>query len=589
MSSLLSRKIFVLPSLILVSVVIAWAGHVAMERYFVSSEIEASTRRSAPYLTSLIKVLERYQNLPRILSEDKVVIRAAAGELTPDINPRLARFASVTRAEAVYLMDRSGLTVAASNWNQPRTFLGQNYGFRPYFKDAIAGRSGEFFAIGVTTGKPGYFVSYPVKDNKGKINGVIVVKVKLQELIADLQSPEGQIFIANADGIIVISEVPAWRYRTLAKLEPSTRAAIAARRQFGNAPLDSLGLVRDGNIVTIDETRFIEHTARIGRLGWKLHFLTPYANIQDRRLLVLAVAAVVLSLLLAFVLFRRSERTRSLLISSQKERDVLNRLNRELAHEIEERRQAEKRLQLAQKELRQTSKLAALGQLAASVNHELGQPLAAMKTYIAGALLPQAGGGVGSGEAETEQIGVMRQLDRLVDRMSETTRQLRFFSRRGGEAFDDVDLADVIAGALETMRPAIRSEGIKLKCPDMGRHVIIRGGRMRLEQVLVNLIRNALDAMRNSQNKELTIRLIQVENSARVIVQDTGEGLHGDHEAQIFEPFVTTKASGEGLGLGLAISASIVKEHGGKLSARNLETGGAEFTLELEIKDRIPA
>lgn len=566
---------------------LGWAGHSLLDRYFVKSEIEASARRAAPYLTSLIKVLARYQNLPRILSEDKEIIRAAAAAPAPAINERLARFASITRAEAVYLMDRTGLTIAASNWDQPKTFLDQNYGFRPYFRDAMKGELGEFFAIGVTTGKPGYFVSAPVKGAGGAIIGVIVVKVKLQELIADLHSPEGQMFIANADGIIVISEERSWRYRTLARLDGNTRAAIAARRQFGNEPLRPLGLTRNGSVVSIAGARYIERTVPIGRLGWKLHFLSPYEVIQERRLLVIAIAAVILSLLLALFLFRRSERTRSLLISSQKERDVLNKLNRDLAREIEERIQAQKRLQLAQKELRQSSKLAALGQLAASVNHELGQPLAAMKTYIAGALLPSPGPDAATqADQQNELLG---QLDRLVDRMSETTRQLRFFARRGGEAFDDVDLADVVAGALETMRPAIRDEGVTLDCPDNGRHVIVRGGRMRLEQVLVNLIRNALDAMRGVKDKKLTIRINSDVEAARIIVRDTGEGLHGDLETRIFEPFVTTKASGEGLGLGLAISASIVKEHDGRLSARNVKSGGAEFTLELQMREEIPA
>ncbi|PLX33967.1 MAG: sensor histidine kinase [Hyphomicrobiales bacterium] len=578
------RSAALMAALLLGAIGLAWAGLGLVDRYFLTTELAASARRAAPYLTSLISVMERYQNLPAILSEDEQIIRAAEGTATPAISQRLARYAATTRAEAIYLMDPDGLTIAASNWDRPQTFLGQNYGFRPYFKAAMAGHPGEFFAIGATTGKPGYFVSHPVRGQTGTIIGVIAAKVDLQPLEADWQSPEGRIFIANADGVIVLAQDNGWRYRTLRALGPPVRAAIARRRQFGGKRLEPLGLARDGRLVTIGATRYIEHTQDIGRLGWKLYLLSPYENIQERRLLVIAIAAVVLSLLLALMLFRRSERTRNLLISSQKERDVLNRLNRDLAREIEERNQAEKRLQLAQKELRQSSKLAALGQLAASVNHELGQPLAAMKTYIAGGLLPRSPADEGR-ETDSEQTALLGQLDRLVDRMSETTRQLRFFARRGGEAFADVDLADVIAGALETMRPAIQAEGVALNCPDAGRHVLVRGGRMRLEQVLVNLIRNALDAMRSVADKQLTIRLESDEQAARIVVRDSGEGLCGDHRRQIFEPFVTTKASGEGLGLGLAISASIVKEHDGRLSARNIEGGGAEFMLELQLKE----
>ena len=204
-----------------------------------------------------------------------------------------------------------------------------------------------------------------------------------------------------------------------------------------------------------------------------------------------------------------------------------------------------------------------------------------MKTYIAGAHLS----GADPGEATTREVDesgeVLQKLDRLVDRMSETTRQLRFFARRGGEAFDDVALADVVVGALETMRPAIRSEGVDLQCRIASPDTVVRGGRMRLEQVLVNMIRNALDSMQDSSDKHLSIAMEQEREYARIVVRDTGKGIAGGLETTIFEPFVTTKASGEGMGLGLAISAEIVKEHGGSLFARNNDSGGAEFVMEL--------
>ena len=339
--------------------------------------------------------------------------------------------------------------------------------------------------------------------------------------------------------------------------------------------------------MAIDGERFVEHVAEVGRLGWVLHFLSPYRHVWERSRLILAIVAVLLSSLAAFVLFRRSQRAQGLLISSERERDEFNRLNRELEREVVERREAETRLQRAQDELKRTSKLAALGQLAASVSHELGQPLSAMKTYIAGAHLPETTAGKPGPRGIDESGEVLQRLDRLVDRMSETTRQLRFFARRGGEAFDDVALADVIAGALETMRPAIRSEGVELQCGIASPDTVVRGGRMRLEQVLVNMIRNALDSMQESPDKRLSIAMDGDGGSASIVVRDTGRGIEGGSEKAIFEPFVTTKASGEGMGLGLAISAEIVKEHGGSLFACNSDSGGAEFVMELPLPETI--
>ena len=572
--------------MIVAGLALMWIGYRIAEDHYVDRAVEVAARQAATHLASLTSVLERYQTLPLILSEDRTVIEAALGSPEGALNERLARFAETTGANAVYLMDENGWTIAASNWREPKTFLGQNYGFRPYFRAALEGRPGEYYAVGATTGIPGYFVSHPVRDERRGIVGVIAVKVDLRDLEANWATPEGRIFITDGNGVIVLSGEESWRFRTVAALDDQTLELIAAKRQFGNAELSPIDIERRDRSVTIGRERFVEHVAEVGRLGWMLHFLSPYHQVQERSRLVLAIIAVLLSSLAAFILFRRSQRAHGLLASSQRERDDLNRLNMDLEREIDERRQAENRLKRAQHELRRASKLAALGQLAASVSHELGQPLSAMKTYIAGARLPEtAAAGAGTGDVE-ESGDVLLQLDRLVDRMSETTRQLRFFARRGGEAFDDVALEDVVAGALETMRPAIRAEDVRLRCAIAAPATVVRGGRMRLEQVLVNVIRNALDSMQDCSRKRLSIAVERGEGTARIVIRDSGRGLEGGSEKAIFEPFVTTRASGEGMGLGLAISAEIVKEHEGSLSARNHPGGGAEFVMELPLPKR---
>jgi len=408
-----SRSVLPPIGLAILALAIVWGGYRVAEQYYVTSEVDAAARRAAPYVTSLISVLERYQVLPPILSEDAEIIEAAKGAASPTLNDKLARYAEATGADAVYLMDSDGWTIAASNWNQPKTFLGQNYGFRPYFLNALSGRSGEYFAIGATTGNPGYFVSHPVTSDDGKIIGVIAVKVDLRSLESGWQGSDVRVFVANSDGVIVLSGEHGWRYRTTNPLSAEARKTIAERKQFGRETLDPLGLVREDQIVSIDKLRFVEHSADVGRLGWRLHVFSPYQRVHERSLAVMAATAVALLLILAISLFRRSERIRGLLIGSQRERDDLTRLNQELARQVEERLQAEQRLQRAQKELRQNSKLAALGQLAASVSHELGQPLAAMKTYIAGIRLPDAAIERREQADPTEIDTLLGKLDRL--------------------------------------------------------------------------------------------------------------------------------------------------------------------------------
>ena len=373
---------------IVVGLALMWIGYRTAEDYYVGRGVEAAARQAAPHLVSLISVLERYQTLPPILSEDRAIIEAALGSPEGTLNERLARFAEATGADAVYLMDENGWTIAASNWGQPKTFLGQNYGFRPYFKTALAGSPGVYYAVGATTGVPGYFVSHPVADEKTGIVGVIAVKVDLRNLEANWAGPEGQIFITDGNGVIVLSGEESWRFRTVAALDDETKELIATRRQFGSEDLSPIDMERRGRVVTIGDERYVEHVAEVGRLGWMLHFLSPYHQVLERSRLIVAIIAVLLLSLAAFILFRRSQRAHGLLISSERERDQLNRLNLDLEREIVERRQAETRLKRAQDDLKRASKLAALGQLAASVSHELGQPLSAMKTYIAGAHLP---------------------------------------------------------------------------------------------------------------------------------------------------------------------------------------------------------
>ena len=344
-------------------------------------------------------------------------------------------------------------------------------------------------------------MSYPVEDERTGIVGVIAVKVDLRNLEANWATPEGNIFITDSNGVIVLSGRESWRFRTVAALDNETKELIATRRQFGNASLSPIDMERRGRVVTIEGERFVEHVTEVGKLGWMLHFLPPYHQVRERSRLIVAMIAVLLLSLAAFILFRRSQHAHGLLVSSQRERDELNRLNPDLERKVVERRQAETRLKHAQQELKRTSKLAALDQLAASVSHELGQPLSAMKTHIAGARLPEFAD-EGAESWEIDHSGeLLQRLDRLLDRMSETTKQLQFFAGREGESFEDVPLADVVTGALETMRPAIRTEGVDLRYWIDNPDTIVRGEKTRLEQVLVNLIRNALDSMQDCRRK----------------------------------------------------------------------------------------
>ncbi|MCY6381226.1 sensor histidine kinase [Hoeflea prorocentri] len=549
------------------------------QKMALAAEERRSLDRMSLYLSTLTSALEEHQHLPFILSWDPLVIGAVEGDDTTELNLRLESFSDQAGIDAIYLMDPSGLTIAASNWNETQTFIGNNYSFRPYFKKALSGGRGVFFAIGATTQEPGFFISEPVYASTGHIAGVIALKVDLTPLTRAWREGGETLLAADSRGVVILASNPDWTYRTLLPLSNDARVEIADERQFGNEPLDPLNYtVSSDHTVSIGDTRYLQTVGEVGHLGWRLHYLASLepVNAQARQSLVLAAAA--LSLFAVAFLLVRTNRVRSALFASQEQRRSLQAINRQLEDEIEERRAAERRLEHAQKELRQVSKLAALGQLSASVTHELGQPIAAMRNYLAAADLP---GSAIEGEARE----LVDQLNAITARMEHITGQLRFFAHRQTEKLVLFDLRDAIGAATEMMRADLASANINLNIQQPDEPVCVFGDMFRIEQVLVNMIRNARDAVAGCDAPNMTIKLTSNVNQALLSVRDNGPGLTEEALTHAEDPFFTTKASGVGMGLGLSISAAILKDHDGRMTFDNGADGGAVFTMILPLAD----
>ena len=212
--------------------------------------------------------------------------------------------------------------------------------------------------------------------------------------------------------------------------------------------------------------------------------------------------------------------------------------------------------------------------MSAAVSHELNQPLAAMKTYLAGAKL------LLRRNRPDEALSSFQRIDDLIERMGAITRQLKSYARKGGEAFAPVDMRDALSGALSIMEPQLRSRDVAVSREVPDAPVMIMADRLRLEQVIINLLRNALDAAKGRREPRIDL-LIAAGEDAVLTVRDNGTGIE-DLE-NLFEPFYTTKRPGDGVGLGLAISSGIVTDLGGRLSARNARAGGAVFEVRLPL------
>ncbi len=542
--------------------------------YFKSEEIRKASGRLSLYKSTLLSEIERFVYFPFVLSQDPYVISALSGEGADRLNKRLEKFADQAGLEAIYLMDTTGLTVSSSNYASKTSYIGQNYAFRPYFKDALAGNHGEFYGIGATTKLPGLFISEPVRNVQGQVIGVIALKLNFGQLENLWIDSDEQVLLGNKDSVVLLSSNPNWRYRAMFPISKERRQEIQEERQFANEPLNELNWrIWNENQVMVEGNHFLLVTEEMDSRNWTLYFFASQDPVQEKTWLTLISAFVILTIVFAVVQFRRTVRIGEALRESQADSAAMREANRRLAVEIEERKVAEKRLKATQNELARASRLAALGQLAVSVTHELGQPLAAMRNYLTAAEM--------SPNPPTPTF--MQKMTGLALRMENITKQLKFFAKPGSETFEAVDMRDVLKGAEELLQPDFVSNAIHYKRIVPNTAVMVHANRLRLEQVLTNLMRNALNAMEAGEERLLTVQL-SIENAqACVEVFDTGAGLGKATLEELQEPFVTTRASGEGLGLGLAISSEIVKEHGGRMAARNRQIKGAAFRIELPL------
>jgi two-component system C4-dicarboxylate transport sensor histidine kinase DctB len=320
---------------------------------------------------------------------------------------------------------------------------------------------------------------------------------------------------------------------------------------------------------------------RVPFQGWRMISYTTYSSVRERVNGVLALQVMGFAILLALMFWVSNRKTASRLVFFQRESADLRALNVRLQREIAEREKVEKTLEVAEQTLAQSSKLAALGEMSAAVSHELNQPLAAMKTYLAGArLLLQR-------KRPDEAMSSFQRIDDLIDRMGAITRQLKSYARKGADAFEPVDTRAAVSSALAMMEPQLKTRQVDITRTLPSEKVMIMGDRLRLEQVIINLLRNALDATKLSEEPAIEI-ILAVGDTVSLTVRDNGQGIEDLEE--LFEPFYTTKEPGDGVGLGLAISSGIVNDLGGRLVARNAVAGGAVFEVQLPLyKEQIAA
>ena len=563
-------------------ILLASASYVISYQTFIETEKQGAQDRAKHYHSLLAGMLNQHKPLLSVLTEDPGVVGALSLSQSGSdqhnqlnqLNQRLERYATFSGLEAIYLMDREGVTRATSNYQQhPRlSFMHKNYGFRPYFKAAIKGQEGSYFAVGATTGLPGYFISSPVLNPSGQVIGVLAAKIDAAMLSMIWQSTEDLGFITNDTGVIILSSNPAWLYQTITALTAQQINRIRSQKQFSGQLLPPLAWSPvDDLFVTVETKDYLYTPHEIGTSGWVLHLLSDPAAVKKNAAFVALVVSALSLFLLSWGLTIRSRTIKQSLLKSELNRSKLIQMNDNLEAEIGERHRAEKRLSLAQKELVQANRMAALGQLSAAVIHELGQPLAAFKNYITAAEMDPDG--------EDMRL-LLANLDSVALRMQSTTSQLRFFSRPDETKFVLVDLHQVVASAIELTRAQCDHAKVDLKWScSLPHQAFVMGQSLRLEQVIVNLLINAFAAV--NEGGQVLVNLEHEQDNWLLRVADNGAGFGAQDLEELFQAFYTTKASTDGMGLGLAISAAIVNEHHGQIWAQNSTLNGAEFVVTI--------
>lgn len=588
-------------NLVLIAAAVALSTIVGVYRiaeHRVRQDVHAAGKRQLQIIAlDLGSVLEKFESLPFALAFHpdvaRILSRPNDQALVQRLNLTFQTIQRQSKVSAIYLMDRDGLTLSSSNWDEPLSFVGRNFRYRPYFRDAVAGEAGRFYGIGSATSEPGYFIAQPVYTNGvarpgEQPYGVIAVKISLSEFERSWSSSQEPLALTDHFGVVFLSNRPALRYHSLQPLDDATTQVLAGTLQYVGQ-----SIVPVASLPKAQRAGFEEHIAHpVGRLGWQLMMFPSQARIARAASFAAMGAALLIALvgLSWWAYYQRTRRLEERIASRRALQQAADELERKIAQGTQELllanqhlktryatlQETEQMLRTTQNELVQAGKLAMLGQMAAGMTHELSQPLAAIRAFADNARTFLSRGQAHSAEENLAQISAASA------RMGAIIGQLKGFARKSHDTVAIVDLAVTIHASTALLENEFKRHDVVLSI-DIRHLLRVVGDAVRTEQVLINLLRNALDAVENAPTRVISLVASRDGEHARIAIRDSGAGIPEKVREHLFEPFFTTKPSGKGLGLGLAISSSIVQAMDGELSARNHTEGGAEFIVRLPL------
>ncbi|MEL0607338.1 ATP-binding protein [Vibrio echinoideorum] len=604
--------------------------------------------------------LDKFKQIPDLLSHDPRLLSYFVPSLQSDktsatqLNKLLFEWSNQSQADTIYIHDRSGTVIASSNYQQPRTFVGENFSFRPYFASAMKGNNTQYVALGARSNVRGYFLSSPLYV-AGHIVGVLTVKVSLENLENILTSDDFEIVVLDSNQVVFLSNQASWLYHSLLPLNQQQQTEISTQRQYGQSEISIIEAFRSSNLQQKTNDAIQpkslqpnqvqkELTAnQLFQLGAFNLYPAPISNNQYQVVALKETKAELIKVLQIDVIFIVIYSLVMLIAWSWRQTYIakvaLTRLNQNLEQTVDKRthylkqsnqqlqqtifqyQESQLKLKQTEQELTQTAKLAVLGELSASINHEINQPLAALRTYSENSLKL----------LEMERTDLVKSnLDKMIalnTSITEIIARLKVFTRKVTKQEHHVaNLHQAVNNATSILSALMIKQGITLRLSTVPDDINVAIHPTELEQVLVNLIHNATQALQQQaieqpaprpQTSRLqtsalktsgqqileqqalgeqnlgqhaldlqTIPQIGVEwqrknDTCQLIIWDNGVGIPKHKLEQLFDPFFTTKP--EGLGLGLSISKRIIEAYHGTITAAQLEPSGMVFSLNIPL------
>ena len=554
-----------------------WVITTVISFNLVERDAKEQARKSADetlniQIESLNGLLNKFRSLPPILARQQDLINLFRPDFARDkIRDKLTQLAYFSGARDVALYTLDGGYYASARDVYPNSLRASQDSEQLLIAptESRLGRATLLFETGDRL--------YGFSSLVGGVNqpiGIVVFFVDLSTIENAWALSRLPIFVTNQNDQIILSNVAEWRGKYLKDV---IVIETASPQVYFNKEL------RDAEPIMKPLTL----------LEWDIHVLglTPTLS-KSRRYAVLLSFLVTVTVALAIILVvrrrdaaiqaERLERANALRLERlvQKRTRALNESNISLQKQIEERKLAEERLIKAQEEVVRAAKLAAIGQMSATLSHEYNQPLAAIGTYAENAdkfLELQ------KPERASENLGLIRQ---QVERMGALSRTLLGFARKPDSESHSVSLSAVIDESILLCSPRARKSTVELRIEKPANPVFVLGGKIRLTQVFVNLITNAIDATASRDDALVRLTVSEADHQMIVEVADNGPGIDPSMAQQIFEPFFTTKEAGVGLGIGLSIVSDLVHDFGGRIAVSDSDLGGALFRVFLERVDQ---